>query len=142
MPHPRYRSQTARLASFAAMTVVAATMGAAPTLAGTSWTDATGSFGTFSLPDEPKGSVGFDYSGSGGGTFSGRFVTIKCAGCGWELRGLWVEPSSGQKCSTAKGGFYYWGTVSWKFSGDYKSFKGAWGYCDGPATKSSHGSRN
>lgn len=47
------------------------------------------------------------------------------------FEGFWIEDHSDRRCSTPKNGRYYWGRVSFTFTGN--GFSGNWGYC-GEAT--------
>ncbi len=55
------------------------------------------------------------------------------------MQGYWIEDSSSRRCSTAKNGRYYWGSIELTFDGD--RFGGRWGYCNDPPTQSWSGQR-
>jgi len=49
------------------------------------------------------------------------------------LTGIWSEHNSGHRCKDTRHGHHHWGPIRWEFDGD--SFTGAWGYCDGKASR-------
>jgi len=79
-----------------------------------------GAFGSFTLSQSgPTVTGSYQYSnGRIYGTMSGSTMT-----------GVWVQDYSGFHCTkAAQDGRYYWGKISFTFSGN--SLSGAWGYCD------------
>jgi hypothetical protein len=49
---------------------------------------------------------------------------------GTELEGYWTQDAGGEPCPTARQGRYFWGRFKHTFTA--KTFKGNWGYCEGP----------
>jgi hypothetical protein len=49
---------------------------------------------------------------------------------GDHLLGYWTQSTSGQRCSSALYGTYYWGKIDFAFD-QAGNFKGQWSYCEG-----------
>lgn len=47
------------------------------------------------------------------------------------ITGYWHQKTAATRCSTEKGGTYYWGTMRFHFVRDRSSFLGFWGTCEG-----------
>jgi hypothetical protein len=114
--------------------------------------------GRWSYCDEAEGSGG-EWNGDRiGPSFSGRWATktsgemrlvqsgdhvdgsyalnggqIRGALKGDQLSGLWAQSTSGRRCNRQQLGTAYWGSFSYKLSGDGKRWSGPWAYCDEPA---------
>ena len=49
---------------------------------------------------------------------------------GDRLTGLWVQSTSGRRCTSEQQGTYYWGRLTVSLSSDGRGWSGRWSYCD------------
>jgi hypothetical protein len=73
------------------------------------------------------GSGGTRGRGVYGGSHDGVIVyTLN----GRTMTGYWIEPSSSQRCASAREGSEYWGWIAFEFDAGFETWTGSWGYCD------------
>ncbi len=98
---------------------------------GGSWTT---TYGTMTFPEIRSGTLRAPYTNEKGviiGTLNGQI-----------LSGIWVEPSSAQKCTSERDGSFYWGVVNFEFNANNTRFSGSWDYCGTSSTRAWTGTKN
>ena len=75
---------------------------------------------------DPDGTLVATYEGN-----EGRFFLRPSGG---RMVGFWAGKSSKQACTESRYGSRHWGRFEVDFDASQRSFRGSFGYCDGPAT--------
>jgi hypothetical protein len=102
-------------------------------------------FGQLTLERWDRGGAAGRYAGTAkDGSDAGRLegtVTPDPSDGSANFTGHWYAETAGQRCTTERGGTYYWGAATLIFNRDRTGFQGYWDYCGagGAAEGSWHG---